>query len=63
MKACDQTSWQNPQWLDTLAAAYAETGDFAQAIKWEKKAADATGSPRMRARLSLFQPQQPFHDR
>ncbi|UCG58872.1 MAG: protein kinase, partial [Phycisphaerales bacterium] len=27
-KACELTNWKNPNWIDTLAGAYAEKGDF-----------------------------------
>ena len=38
LKACEQTKWQDPSILDTLAAAYAETGDFPDAVQWETSA-------------------------
>jgi Flp pilus assembly protein TadD len=37
-KACELSEWQNPEYLDTLAAAYARVGDFGNATKWEEKA-------------------------
>lgn len=37
-QACELAQWNDPRALDALAAAYAETGDFASAIKWKEKA-------------------------
>ena len=37
-KACELSKWKSPAELDTLAAAYAEIGDFAEAVRWQQKA-------------------------
>ena len=37
-EACELTQWKEPSYLDPLAAAYARSGDFASAVKWQIKA-------------------------
>jgi len=34
-QACEIAEWKNPHLKSTLAAAYAESGDFENAVKWE----------------------------
>jgi tetratricopeptide (TPR) repeat protein len=65
-RACQMTNWNDPEMLETLAAAYAESGDFADAIKWQQKAVDLT-SPTLlvtlnqrQARLALYQNRRPW---
>jgi tetratricopeptide (TPR) repeat protein len=65
-RACEMTNWNDPDMLGTLAAAYAETGNFADAIKWQQKALDLT-SPTLlvtfnerQARLALYQNHRPW---
>lgn len=68
MKACELSEWKNWDWIDTLAAAYAEVGDFKRASEFEEKAL-RTGNPlesdqrEMRDRLSLYKKFHPFRDR
>ena len=65
-RACQMTSWEDPDMMETLAAAYAETGDFDNAIKWQEKAIDLTSTTLLttlderRARLAMYQNHQPW---
>ena len=38
IKACELSKWKEPALIDELAAAYAETGDFDQAVKYQTQA-------------------------
>jgi len=40
LKACEVSNYEKPHILSTLAAAYAESGDFKNAVKWAKKAVE-----------------------
>lgn len=62
-KSCELTSWKNPESLDTLAAAYAESGDFSKAVEWQTKAmsmAPESEKADYRSRLDLYQSGKPF---
>jgi tetratricopeptide (TPR) repeat protein len=66
-KACELTKWQEPNYLDTLAAAYAEAGDFQYAVEWEKEALeflDFAKETREEAhqRLELYSKGQPYRE-
>jgi len=55
MKAAEMTSYKQPAVLDTLASAYAETGDFAKAVETSRRAIallEAANVPK--ARLDLY---------
>lgn len=59
LKACELTDWKKPEWIDTLAAAFAEAGDFEQATAYQEKALSAEGITEddrreMLERLSLY---------
>lgn len=65
-RACELTDW-NLNSLDTLAAAYAEKGEFLQAVKYQKRILDANALDRRAEeqhwiRLSRYQQKQPHRD-
>ena len=61
-KACELGEWKDATSFDTLAAAYAEKGEFEKAIEWEQKYLKAVPSDDDAvARLALYRKRQPCH--
>ena len=64
-RACELTEWKNPDYLNTLAAACAESGDFDAAVKWQMKAIELLPDEKekedYRTRLKLYQEKKPYH--
>jgi tetratricopeptide (TPR) repeat protein len=65
-KACELADWKEPGMLDTLAAAYAETGDFDSAVKWQTKAnamfTEGKDKTDGEQRLKLYQEKTPYRE-
>ncbi len=65
-KACELTEWSDANYLETLAAACAEVGDFESAVKWQTKANALHADPEARkfgeSRLELYQQKKPYRD-
>jgi tetratricopeptide (TPR) repeat protein len=66
-KACELTNWKKAWNIDTLAAAYAEIGEFDTALKWQRKALELPGSSKehveeYRQRLKLYEKSKPYRD-
>ncbi len=66
-KACELTNWNRWDWIDTLAAAFAEAEDFKNAIKYEKQAMEMSSvtepyRKEMQRCLSLYEQQKPNHE-
>jgi hypothetical protein len=65
--ACELEAWKVWYCLGTLGAAYAESGDFQQAINYQKRAMSMPGvtvpdRADAEKRLSLYQQGRPYHD-
>jgi tetratricopeptide (TPR) repeat protein len=65
-RACALAEWQKPEYLDTLAAATAEAGDFDAAVAWQARAiallTDQRQQDDYRSRLALYQAKQPYRE-
>jgi tetratricopeptide (TPR) repeat protein len=66
IELCKSEKYTDGAHIDTLAAAYAETGDFESAVIWEEEAieTDSIESERqeLRANLALFRQKKPVRD-
>ena len=63
VRACELMQWASYPYFDTLAAAYAEVGDFDRACEWQVKALDAAADdekPDFQRRLAMYEQHQPF---
>jgi RNA polymerase sigma factor (sigma-70 family) len=65
-RACELTKWNEPAYLETMAAGCAEEGDFDSAVKWQTRAnelyADEDGRTAGKKRLELFEDKRPVRD-
>ncbi|OAI41437.1 hypothetical protein AYO40_03235 [Planctomycetaceae bacterium SCGC AG-212-D15] len=67
-KACELTSWAASYFLATLGVAYAEAGDFTQAVRWQEKALESPRYERdegedARDRIKRFKNGQPYREK
>jgi tetratricopeptide (TPR) repeat protein len=66
-KACELSEWKEPTHLGTLAAAYAESGKFDEAVRWQAKALESAQYSQFfgkeaRERLKSYQEGKAFHE-
>lgn len=56
-QGCDATGWADPDWLETVAAAYSSLGQFEGAVGWQTKALailEESALPVQKKRLDLY---------
>jgi tetratricopeptide (TPR) repeat protein len=67
-RACELTQFRNIALIDTLAAAYAELGDFEQAVQWQESAlnmlpvGDEANRKDFGSRLDLYRRKKPYRE-
>lgn len=65
--ACEITDYKAPHILSTLAAAYAEAGQWEEAIKWSKKAVelgdDESIKDQLKKELASYEEKKPWRER
>jgi tetratricopeptide (TPR) repeat protein len=67
-KACKLTEYKNAGYLDTLAAAFAEKGEFTDALKWQEEAVKAASKEPeevqadIKSRVELYKQKKPYRE-
>src|SRR5260370_41427831 len=65
-KACQLSGWKEANFIGTLAAAFAELGDFDAAVKYQKQAmamgSDYPDKQLMNKALKLYQQRKPYRE-
>jgi len=62
-EACELTEFKEAHILSTLAAAYAEIGDFTKAIEWSQKAVElGKGQPQLAKELESYKVKKPWRE-
>jgi tetratricopeptide (TPR) repeat protein len=65
-KACELSEWKQANFVGTLAAAYAEIGDFDAAVKYQKQAiaigSDYPDKQVMEKALKMYQQRKPYRE-
>jgi tetratricopeptide (TPR) repeat protein len=64
-KAYELTAWRGGRQVATLAAAYAEAGDFGNAVKWQERVLERAPEGEKegaRSRLNLYQSGKPYRE-
>jgi serine/threonine-protein kinase len=66
---CKESEWKKTTFFDTLAAAYAASGNFGEAVKWQEKALASSHSydspeekQKGKARLKLYRRRMPYFE-
>jgi tetratricopeptide (TPR) repeat protein len=68
LKACEVTKYAKPHILSTLAAAYAESGDWENALKWSSKAVELNKeeeeiSDQLQKELNSYKEKKPWREK
>ncbi len=65
-KACDLSDYKEAHIVSTLAAGYAETGDFEAAVKWSKKAVElgqGEVTDQLKKELASYEAKKPWREK
>lgn len=69
LQACEATEYKRPHIISTLASAYAEAGDWDNAVKWSTKAIELSGDgekeivDQLKKELESYKEKKPFREK